>query len=186
MSRFPERLETDRLVLRPPTEADQEELLEAVTASFSELNEFLDWAKAPYGPDKAAKWIEDSARGRAGETIYGVVLALKPTGRIVGTGSLKAPDWNVPKFEVGYWLHTGFTRRGYATEAARELTRYAFEDLDAKRVWLDIDDRNEGSKAIAERLGFEWEATIKSDSRNNAGELRDVRIYAMFDVEKLR
>ena len=186
MSRFPERLETERLVLRPPTEADQEGLLEAVTASYSELNEWLEWAKEPYGPDKAAKWIEDSARMRAAETECGVLLLLKPTGRIVGTGTLKAPDWDVPSFEVGYWLHTDHTGHGYATEAARELARHAFEDLGAKRVFLDIDDRNQGSWAIAERLGFEWEATLKSESRNNAGDLRDVRIYAMFDVEKLR
>ena len=186
MSRFPERLETERLVLRPPTEADQEGLLEAVTASYSELNEWLAWAKVPYGPDEAAKWIEDSARRRAAETVYGVLLVLKPSGQIVGTVALHALDWNVPEFELAYWLHTGFTGHGYATEAARELARYAFGNLGARRVVIRADDRNQGSWAIAERLGFEWEATLKSDGRSNAGELMDLRVYALFDVAKLR
>ena len=186
MSRFPERLETERLVLRPPTEADREELLETVTASYSELNEWLPFAKGPYGPDEAAKWIEDSARKRAAETDHGVLLLLKPTGQIVGTAGLHARDWDVPKFEIGYWLHTGFTGHGYATEAARELARYAFENLGARRVVIRADDRNQGSWAIAERLGFEWEATLKSASRSNAGELVDLRVYALFDVAKLR
>ncbi len=184
--RFPEQLETERLILRPPALADAERLLAAVTASYPELHQWMEWAKAPYGLDEAQAFCAAAARQAQEERSYPVLLTRKPSGRIVGASGFESVDWSVPKFGIGYWVRTDCVGLGYASEATRALTRLAFETLDAKRVQITMDDRNTRSWAVAERLGLEWEATLKAHARDNAGELRTTRIYAMFDAGQLR
>ena len=95
-------------------------------------------------------------------------------------------DEAVPSFEIGYWVHTGHTGRGYATEAAEALTRLAFEDGGARRVEARMDERNRRSQTVAQRLGYELEGSLKSHRRDNEGRLSSTLIYAMIDLRALR
>ena len=52
--------------------------------------------------------------------------------------------------------------RGFASEAARELLRHAFEDLDLRRVWCGYYAGNERSKRVQEKLGFKYQRTIEN------------------------
>ena len=54
----------------------------------------------------------------------------------------------------------------------------AFDRLDAQRVELRMDARNESSWRVAERAGFTLEGTLRRDTRTPTGEPRDTRIYA--------
>ena len=60
----------------------------------------------------------------------------------------------------------------------RALARMAFDALDARRVEIRMDDRNERSSKLAERAGFTLEALLRFDSVTPAGEPRSTRIYA--------
>ena len=48
------------------------------------------------------------------------------------------------------------------TEALNALTQYAFETLKAKRVEIRIDTENLKSRKVAERCGYELEATLEN------------------------
>ncbi len=185
MSRFPERLVTRRLVLRAPTALDAEGVLDAVTASYPELHRWMDWAKAPYGIDEA-RWFCNDARAKFEEgRDFPTLLTLPGDGRIIGGAGLMGWNADVPSFEIGYWVHTAFAGQGYVTEAARALTLFAFDTLASRRVVICMDTDNWRSRAVAERLGFEWEATLKRERLNNAGRVSDTRVYAMFDRGQL-
>lgn len=186
MARFPDQLVTDRLILRPPTAADAPGVLAAVTASYPELHRWMPWAKGPYGIEQAREFCAQSQEKLREGVDFTTLLTLREDGTIIGSSGLMGADSAVPSFETGYWLHTGYTRRGYATEAVIALTRLAFESCDAKRVELKIDENNHRSQAVAERLGFELEATLKADSRDNTGAITSTRIYAMFGLASLR
>ena len=58
------------------------------------------------------------------------------------------------------------------------LARLAFDVLDARRLEIRMDDRNERSWKLAERAGFTLEALLRFDSVTPAGEPRSTRIYA--------
>ena len=62
------------------------------------------------------------------------------------------------------------------------MTRLAFEEGGGRRVEARIDERNTRSRAVAERLGYELEGTLKSDRRDNEGRLGGTLIYAMTDL----
>lgn len=46
-------------------------------------------------------------------------------------------------------------------EAVRELMRYAFADLNIKKVWCGYFDGNEKSKRVQEKCGFQYQFTNK-------------------------
>ena len=185
-SRFPERIDTPRLILRPPTTADAPAILDAVTASYAELHEWMEWARGAYDLSEAEAFCEAMRRAMEAEREFPVLLTQRDDGRIIGSMGLINANWEVPKFEIGYWLHSDYVGQGYCSEAVRALTRYAFEELKAKRVEIRMDDRNARSWAVAQRLGFEWEAVHRADRRDNQGRLSDTRWYAMFELGRLR
>ena len=74
--------------------------------------------------------------------------------------------------ELGYWLGVPYWGRGLMPEAARELLRHAFEDLNLSRVWCGYYDGNEKSKRVQEKLGFKYQWTTEDVSVPQLGEIR--------------
>lgn len=58
--------------------------------------------------------------------------------------------------ELGYWIAKPFWGQGLIPEAARELLRYAFEELGMRSVWCGYYDGNKKSKRVQEKLGFQY------------------------------
>jgi RimJ/RimL family protein N-acetyltransferase len=65
------------------------------------------------------------------------------------------------KAEIGYWIGLPFWGRGYATEAAREVVRYGFQDLKLNRIFAGVYGGNEASMRILTKLGFKHEGTLR-------------------------
>lgn len=64
------------------------------------------------------------------------------------------PDRTVPWLELGYHIFRPYRRRGYGAEAVSAIMDYAHEVLDVRLCAL-IDEKNQASRAMAERLGME-------------------------------
>jgi len=103
---------------------------------------------------------------------------LKESNIFLGGSGLHRIDWSVPKLEIGYWIRRSYSGNGYVTEALDEISRYAFDELCAKRVQITMSAKNEKSRRIAERLGFVLEGTLRNECRNVDGTLGDTRVYA--------
>ena len=88
-------------------------------------------------------------------------------------------DWEVPKFEIGYWCRTRFTGQGYVTEAVRGITAYAFDTLAARRVEIRCDSRNLPSVRVAQRAGFLLEGELRNNEVGTDGSARDTLIFAL-------
>jgi RimJ/RimL family protein N-acetyltransferase len=87
-------------------------------------------------------------------------LEEKESGRFIGRAGLLQPEgW--PGFEVGWTLGRASWGKGYATEAAREALRYAFEVLDRDHVISLIRPDNHPSIRVAERLGEQLEGEVE-------------------------
>jgi RimJ/RimL family protein N-acetyltransferase len=119
--------------------------------------------------------------GRQGLTYRGW---LKGTDAFVVSSGLHRIDWAVPRFEIGYWVRTSMTGRGYACEIVRAMTKLGIETLNAKRVEIRCDSRNERSWRVAERCGFELEGVLRCDSLGTDGSTRDTRVYSRIEPER--
>ncbi len=179
---LPTQVETPRLRLRPPTPNDAAALLQAVTASLPALKEWMAWATDAYGMAEAVafcNWKSVAGTSSGTPTELPLLITRKADGALVGGSGYHNILWPASRFEIGYWLRTDCTGSGYATEAARALTRFAFDALGARRVEIRMDARNRRSWAVAERLGFAWQGNHAARRDDNAGRRRETRIYAL-------
>jgi RimJ/RimL family protein N-acetyltransferase len=102
------------------------------------------------------------------------------SGRYLGGSGLHIRGWDVPAFEVGYWIRASAEGHGYVAETVKLLTDFAFTSLGAQRVMIRCDARNTRSAAVAERLGFVREAHLRNELRTHTdSELRDTLIFSL-------
>ncbi|MFA4081232.1 GNAT family N-acetyltransferase [Mycobacteroides salmoniphilum] len=151
----PIELRTDRLVLRAITAADEAALVEA--CNDPEITHYLP-LPVPYSLEDARNFIVRSAQEWADNSRYGFGFFLRDTGELVGTCSLKSITPGV--VEVGYWSASQYRRKGLTTEAIRRLCQWGFDELAAHRIewWAVVG--NDGSRAVAEAVGFEMEGLL--------------------------
>jgi RimJ/RimL family protein N-acetyltransferase len=178
----PERIETERLVLRMPRRGDGPMVNEAIRVSLAELGPWLPWAGAmPTVEESEAHCRRQQARFMLREDFVLLIFARAGDGgegELLGGTGLHRIDWPLRRFEIGYWRKTGCAGRGIVTEAVKGLARMAFDVLGARRVEIRMDDNNVRSWKLAERAGFTHEALLRFDAVNPAGEPRSTRVYA--------
>ena len=107
-------------------------------------------------------------------------------GRLIGGAGLHSPDWQVRRFELGYWIVPSHTGRGLVVEVVAALVRLGFEQLRARRLEIRTDSRNAASRAVAERCGFTLDGVLRHDALDVAGEACDSCVYGMTALSELR
>lgn len=178
---FPYSFETERLTIRGPLPGDGQELHTAVVESQPELREWMPWAVSlPTAEQYEIRVRQGQLDFLARKDLWMLILR-KGTNIIVGSTGLHRMDWDVPRFEIGYWVRTSYSGKGYITEAVRGMVNYAFHELSAKRVEIRCDALNERSIAVAKRLNFTHEGTLRRDARDHiTSRLRDTMIFARY------
>nr|WP_319947197.1 GNAT family N-acetyltransferase [uncultured Shimia sp.] len=147
-------LETQRLILRAPCEAD----FDAEAAFYaSDDSKFVG---GPKRPDETWRLLA-CLIGHWAMRGYGFwALQDKTTGAYVGRVGLWNPlGW--PEPEIGWTLMPQAIGKGFATEAAIAARDYAYGTLGWQTVISLIDEENTASKAVAERLGAKFETTYE-------------------------
>lgn len=175
---LPEQIESERMLLRVPCAGDGAAIYEAQMESLAELRPWMPWVHDELSIDVSEK----SARLAVAKWISREDLRFsmhdKHTGRFLGGTGLHRPSWDDRRFEIGYWIRTSEAGKGYVTEAVHAMTSYAMDVLDAQRVEIRMDTRNERSWRVAERAGFKLEAVLERDRKALDGVHSATRIYA--------
>ena len=142
-----------------------------------EIARWLDRIPQPYTAADAEFWL-----GMGGEEKFAVTDA--GSGRILGAIGLRWKDEDeAGNVEVGYWLRSDATRRGYMTRALVLVTRHALEH-GAERVYLRADPENVASCRVAEKAGFTREGVLRSMHWNpRLGRRQDWAIYSLLPGE---
>lgn len=110
-----------------------------------------------YPPEATTRMVEGMARyGRADG--FGWFAVLKHgTGTFVGAAAVQHLDLDRRKpLELAWRVLPDHRGRGVATEAARELARFAFEDLDREAVYAVAKPGNTASLRVMEKLGMSF------------------------------
>ena len=161
-----------------PEEAHGAGLRQAIADSIEELRPWMPWAQSVPTLAEAKANCRNAATEFEKGSDHRLHLFLKEPLSFIGSSGLHGIDWSVPKVEIGYWIRTPYSGKGYMTEAVREITRFAMEDLGMNRVEIQMSSNNVKSRAVAERLGFAFEGMLRNEIRHVDGTLRDTCIYA--------
>ena len=129
-------------------------MLEAVERSLSELRRWMPWAQGTPSREESIKVLENGHELFDTDKEWNYALIQNSSGELVGAAGLHVvQDPDCP--EIGYWVRSDRTGRGYATAAARALAAAAFQYLPAVRqVKIRMDWANVASAAIPAKLGF--------------------------------
>jgi [ribosomal protein S5]-alanine N-acetyltransferase len=151
-------LETERLRLRPYSEADIAGLIPLVGAR--EVAATTLRIPHPYTEQDARAFLVLAQEpGR-----IWLATTLRSDGRQIGGIGL-CIDEQHQHAELGYWLGVAYWGQGYATEAAREMLRYGFEDLHLHRIVAYHFKQNPASGRILQKLGMRYEGSQREHFR---------------------
>lgn len=179
---FPEQFESERLLIRAPKLEDAEVVWQAIFDSYDALHKWVPFARTLPTIEETTENIRQAVADFITRKDLRLHLYLKESGEFIGSSGLHRIDWSIPKFEIGYWLDTKFEGHGYMTEAVARVTEFAFEELGARRVEIRCDEENSKSRAVAERLAYPLEGTLKQDSFGvDDNRLRNTCVYAKIE-----
>lgn len=140
----------------------------------------LDEALAIYGDPQTMHFIPCGALGQE-QTVrlvqrmmdrdeqqgYGIwPVVHKADHRVIGECGITQIPGHEPDIEIAWIFHKAYLGQGYATEAARAVMQYAFEELQIARLYALIDRSNAPSIAVANRLGMRYDRIIRAYKRD--------------------
>ena len=110
----------------------------------------------------------------------------KATGHLIGSIHLQM-DYMRPHVEnalrMGYMLSENCWGQGYATEACREMLRYAFEEQSCPVVSADLFPQNTKSRRVLKKLGFAADGILRHARLLPDGTPTDLVNYSLLRAE---
>jgi len=176
-------MQSERIKLVAPSMALAQPMLEAIRESQDELSQYLPWVPYALTESESIKNMQeaiDNYERFEGELRLSILR--NSDSKFLGAIGLIIRDKSVPFFEIGYWLNSAETGNGYITEAVSLLENYVFTELNAQRVEIRAADTNSKSRAVAERCGYQLDATLVNDRRLPSGELSSTVIYSKLSL----
>ena len=150
------------LVIRRWRASHVDAALAAVERSYRELRQWMPWASEPPTRESLAGFLARTGAEIGSDVEMGFGL-FDAAGELVGALGLhgrRGPG----VLEIGYWIRSDRTGRGYATAAVRALTDAAFASFpQVERVQIRCDPANGASAAIPPKLGYRLEGEEPSE-----------------------
>src|SRR5688572_14444540 len=139
------QLATDRLILRELAERDAERLF--AIESRPDVNRYL--MSIPARVDDSLAYVRRimADADKMPRRVYDFAVTLRGDDTLVGRCGMHSDD-DPRSAMIWYTLDPAVHGQGYATEAARALVAFAFEELKLHRVWADVDPRNPPSLRV--------------------------------------
>lgn len=158
----------------------------------TDLDDYL----AIAGDDRVTDWMafDSYDRAKAEQVLAGIVersaredrpdymvaVTRPDNDHVIGFARIAPSDpWAA---KLGYAIGADHWGRGFATDAARVLLRFAFTTLGRHRVTAAVGPENEASIAVVKRLGFTYEGHLRDHVFTN-GSWRDSLLYSLLADE---
>lgn len=175
---IPSELRTPRLFLRPWRVEDAAQLEPILLRDTRHLGPWIPATVAtPASIPELAERLSGFAADFAAERAWRFALFDNATDELLGEIDLfprnatgRVPLTDADRAEVGYWLRSDRTGRGFATEGAQAVIEAAAGFPQFSHVEIRCDVRNVRSAAIPARLGFHLVANDAQDRESSSGD----------------
>ena len=170
---------TRKVILRPVRPTDAESIYKG--AQDPEVPKFTT-LPANYTLDMAIKFSKNRVIERHAnrtEIIFAIdLLNAEGESSFAGVISLHSIDFNNHRAEIGYWLVKEARNQGVGTAAVELLTEYGLMTMGFRRVDALVDNRNEASKRLLIKAGYEFEGLLKKYVTRPDGSQIDMAVFA--------
>jgi len=152
---------TGHLIIQRHSKEDADSLFAAATESIEQVYPFLPWCHPGYSREDAVSWLAQcTEQWRKQEGHYAFAIYAKHSGRFIGGCGLNRID-DHPVCNLGYWIRSSETGKGYASEATTGLVKYGFEQLGLLRIEIMMSVENSASRRVAEKSAGVFEGRLK-------------------------
>ncbi len=182
---IPTRLETERLLLRRYEPGDGPMYFTVGKKNYAHLQQFEaeNIILAARTVEEAEKIIQDLYAAWNARECFFLGAFDKNTHEFIAQVYIGVVSWDLPEFEVGYFVDVERQGKGYVTEAVKGALQFIFKDLEARRVCLHTRDTNIPSQKVAERCGFTLEGHIRECKRDPDGSISGDYYYGLLERE---
>ncbi len=172
-------LTTENLILRKIKVADYMDMYEY--AKIPSVTEFLTWK--PHIDSTYTKRYLELVQGQyySGE-FFDWAVVLKAENKMIGTCGFTSFDTDNNAGEIGYVINPRYEGQGYATEAAKEIIRFGFLNLNLHRIYARYMSGNNSSRRVMEKCGMAYEGCARS-SMYIKEKYRDIHTCAIISNE---
>jgi len=181
------RLETGRLILRPPRKSDWKDIVEGIGDITVSRN--LKVVPYPYYKKDALAWIGKSLEHwkQKEKKDCTFMIELKSERKLIGATGLHKINNICKKAETGSWINKKYWRRGYILEAKVPVLDFAFNKLKLNKIETGAFVENIASNRMSLKLGFKEEGIRKRTVVCKAtGKIHDENLYGLFKEEWLK
>src|SRR4051812_39915828 len=148
------------VTLRRLSTADAEAFARHVAQDRERLLTYLPWPEATGTPEGAAEWLGPYERTEDGRV---VAAGAWSDGELLGGALLFHHDPTFHNIEIGCWVVQAGEGHGIAAAACRAMLDIARDKLRAERIEWRTTTVNPRSRRLAEKLGFQYEGTLRSN-----------------------
>jgi RimJ/RimL family protein N-acetyltransferase len=142
----------DRIYLRAIEQSDIEPCYRWMNDR--EVTQYILAGKWPLSRLAEQAWVDRAARGE-NPNDRALAICLRDGGRHIGNTGLHRIDWHSRTAVLGILIgEKDCWGQGYGTDAVRTLVRYAFEDLNLRKVSLSVLAHNGRAVRCYEKCGF--------------------------------
>ncbi|MBQ7712715.1 MAG: GNAT family N-acetyltransferase [Clostridia bacterium] len=176
-----QRIETERLILRPFAMEDAEAMFRN-WASDPLVTEYLTWEPHRTVEDTRgiiSLWISEYEKG----DFFNWAIELKGEAGPIGSIGVVSVDDRVDAAEIGYCMSRALWGRGLMSEALRAVIDYLFDKAGMNRVAARHDARNPKSGRVMRKAGMTYEGTLRQTGKSNAG-ICDLVYYAILSADR--
>lgn len=154
--RPPERIETERLVIRVTQLSDAESIFRGY-ARDAEVTRYLTWRPHKDVHETERFLAECIAAWKRGAR-FPWVISSRGDDELVGMVEIRVNSF---KADVGYVIARKWWGKGLATEALRPVVEWAMAQPGIYRVWALCDVENAASVRVLEKVGMKREGVLR-------------------------
>lgn len=169
-------IETNRLILRPITQNDAEDIF----AYSKDENVGINAGWKAHANIEETREIMDIIFLEK-ENVYGIEL--KENGKLIGSIGLiddQKRENNKARM-LGYAIGEAYWGKGYTTEAAQALISYGFDELNLMLISAYCYPFNQRSKRVLEKCGFQYEGVLHLAEERYDGVILDNECFMIIN-----
>lgn len=172
---YTKTIETERLILRKAKIEDAEDIFYNY-ASKDKVTKFLSW-KSHKKIDETKSYLNNFVISNYDKEYYNWFIVTKDSNKVQGCISVVKFDKEKKYAELGWNLNDKYWGQGIMPEAATAVLEY-LKTLGFVRIEARHNVLNEKSGRVMQKIGMQYEGTLRKAHLNNDNELIDIAVYS--------
>lgn len=165
-------IETQRILIRNYTMDDVRDLHDILGDA-----EVMENCEPAYSLEKTSDFLSKFCIEKRGA----IAAVHKDSGKMIGYILFNAFEEGV--YEIGWIFNKNYWRQGYAFESCKAVVEYAFNQLEAHKIFAEAIDSVK-SVGLMKKLGMRLEGIQRSQTKDNDGTWADLYFYGLLKEEQ--